>query len=202
MNKSAQDTTATLRRSLAQEDVYMSHSTREWLKRTPHEEALNILAEIAADAQPERRSIVQHCVTMLLASFATSDGLNPKAVARRVGTRAAIMLADMDDPRALPPLVRVFELNMMRQGNYQELVEKSLTRYLTQVVKQIEAKEEAKEESKEEAKEAKAKEAKAEVGAVGSGEELRLNELQPYEEDLRILVAHIWREGRSELSPS
>lgn len=114
----------------------MSHSTREWLKRTPPEQALDILAKIAEDAQPDRQSFLQYFLTLLLASFATSDGLNPKAVARRVGTRAAMMLADRDDPRCLPPLVRVFELNIMRQSNYQARIEKSLLRYLSNVVEQ------------------------------------------------------------------
>lgn len=112
----------------------MSRYTREWLERTPPDQAAEALARIAERAQAEPHSLVNQFVGMLTAAFATSPNLEGGRVARRVGTRAALALASLDDARSIPPLVRVFEPKPLWQGKYQELVEKALAALLSQLV--------------------------------------------------------------------
>jgi len=116
-----------LRYWLANEDWYMSQYTRRWLERTPPEAAANTLAAIAEGAEAEPRTGWPAVATALAASgFFPSDAIaGGKVQARKAGTRAALMLADLNDPRALAPLIRVFG-----QGKYQEQVEAALTRLL------------------------------------------------------------------------
>ena len=135
MNSSDTTNISRLRHLLALEDWYMSDATREWLAQTPPEQAVNILARIADEAQPEPHSLLPQVAGGFAAVFATSENVGiGGVVSRRVGTRAALMLADMGDVRCLPPLLRVFETSATWQGKYQELVETTLTRFLAGAV--------------------------------------------------------------------
>src|SRR5581483_9917628 len=76
---------------LANEDIYTSPYVRNWLKRTPRDEAADILARIADYAQPESRSIVNMLVLGLVMMFTTSQVVLPKSPAgRKAGIRAAL----------------------------------------------------------------------------------------------------------------
>jgi hypothetical protein len=122
----------TLRYWLANEDVYMSSYVRGWLERTPPAEAADVLAGVSESAQPEPHSLWWTIFRGLILTFATSEGVSKNSpAARKVGTRAALLLARMDDPRAIPPLVRVFEAEPGRAGKYQGEVERELTRLLS-----------------------------------------------------------------------
>lgn len=122
-----------LRYWLGNEDWYMSQYTRQWLDRTPSDEAADILALIAEDAQPEPREFWSVLATFFAnTGLATSTGIaggGPKA--RKAGTRAALLLADKGDPRSIAPLVRVYSTGGMLQNKYQEDIEKTLTAFLT-----------------------------------------------------------------------
>lgn len=116
---------------LANEDVYTSDYVRKWIESTPREEAAGVLAELANMAQPEPRSFWYGMFRAYMVAFGTSDSVNPKGPAgRKAGTRAGMLLANMGDPRAIPPLVRVFETEWHRLGKYQAAIESSLIRVL------------------------------------------------------------------------
>jgi hypothetical protein len=123
---------ADLRYWLANEDWYMSRYTREWLERTPQKEATDALAQIAEDAVAEPRAPWAVVATIVAsAGLATSDGIGGKGPgARKAGTRAALILADMQDARALPPLIRVFSTGGFLQSKYQDQIETALTQFL------------------------------------------------------------------------
>ena len=118
-----------LRYWLANEDWYLSGYTRKWLQHTPPEEAAEVLAEIAADAQPEPRGAWQ-LFLLFLTWFSLSGSIGPGPARRKAGIRAAVLLARMGDSRALEPLVRVYETVRWRQSRYHELIESALIRLL------------------------------------------------------------------------
>ena len=124
---------ADLRYWLANEDWYMSRYTREWLDRTPADTAANTLAEIAEDAVAEPRAPWAVVATIVAsAGLATSDGIGGKGPgARKAGTRAALILADMQDGRAIPALIRVFSTGGFLQSKYQDQIETALTKYFS-----------------------------------------------------------------------
>ncbi len=123
-----------LRYWLANEDWYISQYARQWLLRTPPQEAADVLARIAEDAQAEPRSFFSVAATVIATSgFATSTGIAGEGPdARRAGTRAALMLANLQDARCLPPLVRVFHTGGFLQSKYREMIEAALLRFLTE----------------------------------------------------------------------
>ena len=122
-----------LRYWLSNEDWYMSTYTRQWLERTPSAVAADVLAHIAEDAKPEPTDFFSVLAIFFASSgLATSTGIaggGPKA--RKAGTRAALLLADMGDVRSVAPLVRVFTTGGMMQSKYQENIEKTLRHFLT-----------------------------------------------------------------------
>lgn len=121
-----------LRYWLAHEDWYMSSHTREWLERTPLPEATAMLDRIAGDADPEPPATSRSLLMGILNAFSVSGELGRKDIQKRsAGTRAAVMLANLDAARCIPPLVRVFQTDTRRQSKYQELVETALTRFLS-----------------------------------------------------------------------
>jgi predicted nucleic acid-binding protein len=124
---------ADLRYWLANEDWYMSRYTREWLQRTPSDEATDTLAAIAEDAVAEPRAPWAVMATVVAsAGLATSDGIGGKGPgARKAGTRAALLLAERNDPRCIPPLVRVFSTGGFLQSKYQSQIESALLRVLS-----------------------------------------------------------------------
>ena len=107
-----------LRYWLVNEDWYMSRHTREWLERTPPDEAADLLARIAQDANPEPRSAWSMFLTGIASSgFSPSNAIAGKGPdERKAGTRAALMLANLNDARCVAPLVRVFETNGLWQN--------------------------------------------------------------------------------------
>lgn len=112
---------------LANEDLYMSSWVRKWLERTPPEEAEAMLAEIAEMAQPESHSLLRMYFHGLISMLTTAEIISEKSPAgRKAGTRAAMMLANRGDLRALAPLVRVFEPHWFWKGKYQEAIEAAL----------------------------------------------------------------------------
>jgi len=127
-----------LRYWLANEDWYQSQYVRQWLARTPPHEAAEVLARIASDAEAEPTDFFSVAATVVATSgFATSTGIaggGPDA--RRAGTRAALMLADLNDARCIPPLVRVFYTGGVLRNKYSDLIEAALLRFLTEAEKQ------------------------------------------------------------------
>jgi hypothetical protein len=117
---------------LANEDWYRSRFTRDWLARTPREKAVEVLARLVEGADPEPRSLW----AIFLAGFASSGFAPSSSVAgkgvriRKIGVRAALMLADLNDSRCVAPLARVFETNRVWQNKYHELIETALQRFL------------------------------------------------------------------------
>jgi hypothetical protein len=128
----AADQLKTLRYWLATEDIYTSTYVREWLERTPLEEAAGILAGIAEYAQPEPHSFWYMFSRGFTMMFTTSEIISDRSPAgRKAGIRAALLLADMDDPNCLPPLARAFETQAFWEGKYQEAIEEALIRFLS-----------------------------------------------------------------------
>jgi len=119
-----------LRYWLANEDWYPSRYTREWLERTPPDMASETLARIAEDAYPESHlPWVVFFAALAVAGFFPSNAIaGRRPDARKAGLRAALMLADRNNARALPALVRVFETSGVWQGKYQEKIEAALLR--------------------------------------------------------------------------
>jgi hypothetical protein len=121
---------------LANEDWYPSAYTRAWLERTPPDVAADILAQIAEDADLEARSSWSiFLMIFAVAGFSPSNaiaGKHPDDL--KAGIRAALLLAGMNDARAIPPLVRVYETDSLRQSKYQEKIEPALTRVLNHVL--------------------------------------------------------------------
>jgi hypothetical protein len=117
---------------LENEDWYRSRYTENWLQRTPPEAAANILAPLAEKADLEPRNPWAMLVRGFVASgfSPTSAIAGQKIRIRRAGVRAALLMADLDDARALPALIRVFEPNPNWQHKYQELIENALIRFL------------------------------------------------------------------------
>lgn len=121
-----------LRHWLASEDVYMSQHTRQWLERTAPPEAADILARIAQDANREARG----SWTRMLSDFAGVLFLPSGTLAnkgfnvRKAGLRAALMLADRNDPRCIAPLARAFQTASEKQTKYQKATEAALIRCL------------------------------------------------------------------------
>jgi hypothetical protein len=121
----------TLNYWLATEDVYTSDYVRNWLKRTPPHEAMNVLARIAENASPEPHSVLYSAYRGCLMIFTTSEAVSEKGPAgRKAGVRAALLLAQHNDARCLPPLIRVFETHWLWIGKYQEDIEAALLRFL------------------------------------------------------------------------
>jgi hypothetical protein len=118
---------------LSNEDWYKSRFTQNWLKRTPPEVAVEVLAPLAAQADLEPRNPWAMFVRGFVASgfSATSAIAGQKIRIRRAGVRAALMLAELNDARAIPALVRVFEPNRNWQHKYQELIEDALVQFLS-----------------------------------------------------------------------
>ncbi|MBC8139815.1 MAG: hypothetical protein H7Y38_00060 [Armatimonadetes bacterium] len=124
------DTEETLRYWLAQEDVYPSRYTQNFLKETAEDDAGDILDSIARDAEPQMHSYLE----LLWTAFATIGFLpsgGGKIPRRKAGVRAALMLSDRDDARCVAPLVRVFETDPMWQNRYQTQIVSALTHYFS-----------------------------------------------------------------------
>ena len=119
-----------LRYWLANEDWYMSRYTRDWLDRTPRDRAVDVLAGIAEGADREPRSVFAAGL-LLMAWFSISGSVSSGPNVRKAGTRAALMLAKLDDSRAIPALARVYSASGRRQGKYHELVEAGLAGILS-----------------------------------------------------------------------
>lgn len=118
---------------LANEDIYTSPYVRNWLKRTPREEAADVLAHISEYAQPESRSFFHQGFLGLLMMFTTAEVVTKKSPAgRKAGTRAAMLLANRNDLRSLAPLVRVFEPDWFWAGKYQAAIETALLQLLSE----------------------------------------------------------------------
>lgn len=122
-----------LRYWLVNEDWYMSRHTREWLEATPADEAADLLARVAQDAQPEPRS----AWSMFITGFASAGFAPSNAIAgagpnnRKSGIRAAVMLGNQGDFRALVPLLRVFEPDPRWQNKYQRQIADALIELLS-----------------------------------------------------------------------
>lgn len=118
---------------LSNEDWYKSRFTQNWLKRTPPEVAVEVLAPLAAKADLEPRNPWAMFVRGFVASgfSATSAIAGQKIRLRRAGVRAALLLAELNDARAIPALTRVFEANRNWQHKYQELIEDALIQFLS-----------------------------------------------------------------------
>jgi hypothetical protein len=120
-----------LRYWLYEEDIYTSRHTREWLARTDPREAAELLERIAQDAEIERLSPLKEFLMGMAVAFTTSSNLLGNAhKARKCGVRAALILAEMGNPRAIPPLVRILETDGRPEGKYQPHVEAALLRLL------------------------------------------------------------------------
>jgi hypothetical protein len=121
-----------LRHWLANEDVYTSNQVRNWLQHNTPARAANVLAMIAANARPEPHSILYMILRGLAMVFTTSEAVSEHGPAgRKAAKRAAMLLANLHDPRCLRPLVRVFETSWFWEGSNQDLVEAALFRFLT-----------------------------------------------------------------------
>ena len=131
--KTTQEPDTDLRYWLANEDWYPSRYTQQWMARTPKSEAADTLAAISEDAIAEPRAPWAVAATIVAsAGLATSDGIGGKGPgSRKAGTRAALMLAEMGDARAIAPLVRVFTTGGFLRSKYQEQIEAALTKLLT-----------------------------------------------------------------------
>ena len=124
----------TLRYWLANEDIYTSAYVRKWLERTPREAAVDTLAEMARTARPESHSLLRMMFHALTAMLTTAEIISDNSPAgRKAGIRAAMLLAGMNDPRALPPLARVLETHWFWEGKYQAAIEAALLRLLADV---------------------------------------------------------------------
>lgn len=125
--RTADDIEGDLRYWLSNEDWYPSRFTQHFLRDTPPAVAADTLARIAADAEPEPRSLW----SLFVAAFATS-GFLPSGGAqigrRKAGVRAALLLADLNDGRSLAPLVRVFCTEPLFQNKYHREIEAALLR--------------------------------------------------------------------------
>src|SRR5690242_12732445 len=97
-----------LRYWLTNEDWYMSSHTRRWLESTQLQEAADLLARIAEDANPEPRWGLSAFLSVLAVSgFSFTGAIAGKGPQiRKAGIRAALMLANLNDLRSIPPLVR------------------------------------------------------------------------------------------------
>lgn len=128
------DELSTLQYWLANEDVYTSAYVRKWLERTPPDEAADTLASIARYARPEPHSLLWMLFHGLTATLTTAEIISENSPAgRKAGIRAAILLASLNDSRALPPLARVFETHWFWESKYQAAIEGALLRLLTEV---------------------------------------------------------------------
>lgn len=127
-----------LRYWLGNEEWYPSRFTQNWLKSTPPDEAAETLTHIAEDAQPQPRGFFSRfALAFATTGFATSSGIaGGGPTARKVGVRAALLLASMKDPRAITPLVRVFDPYGFWQSPYQEEIESALIRLLSEATEQ------------------------------------------------------------------
>ncbi len=122
---------STLQYWLANEDVYTSAYVRKWLERTPPEEVADTLAQIAEYAHPESRSFFSMFFHGLISMLTTAEIISEKSPAgRKIGIRSAMLLANLNDPRALAPLVRVFETHWFWRGKYQSAIEAALLHLL------------------------------------------------------------------------
>lgn len=122
------ETEETLRYWLAQEDWYPSSYTQKFLDTNSGEVVGDTLARIAGDAEPEPHSYG----ALLYTAFATI-GFMPSAggkiLRRKAGVRAALLLAERNDARCVPALIRVFETEGVWQNKYHEQIVSALTRY-------------------------------------------------------------------------
>ena len=122
------ETEETLRYWLAQEDVYPSRYTQNFLRNTARNDANDTLASIAADADAEPHSYF----ALLYSAFATI-GFMPSAGGkiprRKAGVRAALLLSDRNDIRCVAPLVRVFETDPVWQNHYQAQIVSALSHF-------------------------------------------------------------------------
>ncbi len=124
---------------LANEDVYTSDYVRGWLERMPPREVADDLLLIATYAQPEPHSLWHAIWRGVIMLLATTDSVSETGPAgRKAGTRAALLLANRNDPHAVAPLVRVFEPQGMWTGRYQNAIEAALHRLLSNPVRQSE----------------------------------------------------------------
>jgi len=126
------DERTTLQYWFANEDIYTSAYVRKWLERTPSDEVGDVLAGIAQYALPEPHSLLWMVFHALTAMLTTAEIISEKSPAgRKSGIRAAMLLANLGDLRALAPLVRVFEPHWFWKGKYQEGIEAALLHLLS-----------------------------------------------------------------------
>lgn len=123
-----------LRRWLIHEDVYLSRTTREWLKNTDPEISTGMLSDVARDAELESA----HPIALLLRGFVLA-GFSPSMAIlggsvydRKAGIRAAILLGRMGDIRALAPLMRLWTDKSSIKSKYHNDIESILTRLLAE----------------------------------------------------------------------
>ncbi len=121
-----------LRHWLSIEDWYPSAYTRSFLERTPKEEAADLLAHIAQDADCETPTLWWAIIMAFMASgFTTSAGvMGRRSTDIKAGIRAALLLASLNDPRSIAPLARVWQSVSWKQSKYQDDVEAALIRML------------------------------------------------------------------------
>jgi hypothetical protein len=138
MALSQEDPQEELQYWLANEDWYPSRFTQNWLRRTPPAEVAETLNLLAQQAQPQPPGLLSRIgIIFATTGFATSSGITgggPKV--RKAGVRAALMLGDLNDLRAITPLVRVFDPYGFWQSKYQKEIEVTLTRLLSQATEQ------------------------------------------------------------------
>jgi hypothetical protein len=124
---------STLKYWLANEDLYTSAYVRKWLERTSPQVAAATLAEISEYAQQEPHSIVWMLIHGLTAMLTTAEIISEKSPAgRKVGIRAAMLLAGLGDLRAIRPLTRTFEYHWFWEGKYQASIEATLLRLVAE----------------------------------------------------------------------
>ncbi|MCW3052163.1 MAG: hypothetical protein JWN14_1333 [Chthonomonadales bacterium] len=129
----------TLQYWFANEDVYTSAYVRKWLERTPSDEVGDVLAAIAQYAHPEPHSLLWMAFHALTAMLTTAEIISEKSPAgRKSGIRAAMLLANRNDLRALGPLVHVFEPHWFWKGRYQEAIEAALLHLLSHAPEETE----------------------------------------------------------------
>ncbi|MDX1931182.1 MAG: hypothetical protein SFU56_01115 [Capsulimonadales bacterium] len=112
------------------EDWYPSTYTKNFLARTPREDASDLLAHIAQDAECQTPTVWWVVLMAFLASgFSTSTGVAGRKITdKRAGIRAALHLSTLDDPRAIAPLARVWQTDSWKKSKYQDEVETALIR--------------------------------------------------------------------------